>query len=127
MKYLIFILLFAVCFSGFSQTNYQKGFIVSNSGDTTRGFINYKEWGKNPEHISFKTSDDADRRRQIASRDALKAKRSSDLPASESGSLACSGRTRCRVSDGEEATGRRRGRQARPLVLQSAQVRTEPE
>ncbi len=61
MKYLIFILLFAVCFSGFSQTNYQKGFIVSNSGDTTRGFINYKEWGKNPEHISFKTSDDADR------------------------------------------------------------------
>jgi len=37
--------------------NYKPGYIINLKGDTTRGYIELKEWGKNPESINFKQSD----------------------------------------------------------------------
>jgi hypothetical protein len=39
----------------FAQSNYQPGVIVNIKGDTTHGFIDYKEWAQNSESIDFKT------------------------------------------------------------------------
>lgn len=53
----IYIFLFAIFFifsSAHSQSNYKAGYVVSLKGDTTRGYINYKEWDNNPRSISFK-------------------------------------------------------------------------
>jgi hypothetical protein len=45
---------FTCCFFiGFGQQNLQPGYIILNDGDTLRGFIDYKEWHKNPSEISF--------------------------------------------------------------------------
>lgn len=51
---LIFLCLFA-CYS-FGQENYLKGYIVLPGGDTLHGFIDYRNWGINPNNISFKES-----------------------------------------------------------------------
>jgi hypothetical protein len=40
----------------FSQDNYQPGFIVQLSGDTLNGFIDYRNWGNNPDKIEFRQS-----------------------------------------------------------------------
>ena len=34
--------------------NYKPGYVVNLKGDTTRGYIDLKEWGKNPTNIYFK-------------------------------------------------------------------------
>jgi hypothetical protein len=39
-----------------AQSNYREGLIVTDKGDTLKGFINYKEWYQNPESIGFKKS-----------------------------------------------------------------------
>lgn len=49
--YLIF-LPYILC----SQTNFKKGYIITDKGDTVKGFINFKSWNTNPETISFKQS-----------------------------------------------------------------------
>lgn len=41
----------------FGQSNYQPGLIVNSKGDTVRGYINYAEWGNNPQSIWFKAGD----------------------------------------------------------------------
>ncbi len=61
MKYLILIFYVAVAtFLSIStvnaQSNFKPGYIVTLSGDTTRGFIDYKEWRENPQRISFKAN-----------------------------------------------------------------------
>jgi len=38
-----------------AQSNYRPGYVVSLKGDTLRGFIDYKEWEKNPTKINFKS------------------------------------------------------------------------
>ena len=38
----------------FSQENYLQGYLISLKGDTIHGFINYRNWEKNPNEISFK-------------------------------------------------------------------------
>lgn len=38
----------------FSQKNYVQGYIIKNNSDTVSGFIDYKNWGKNPDKINFK-------------------------------------------------------------------------
>ncbi|HUW06738.1 MAG TPA: hypothetical protein VMW01_10810 [Williamwhitmania sp.] len=38
----------------YSQENYTAGYIVSNKNDTLHGFIDYRNWEKNPHHIYFK-------------------------------------------------------------------------
>jgi len=42
--------------STFAQKNIQPGYIVNLSNDTVRGFIDYKNWDKNPDKIDFYTS-----------------------------------------------------------------------
>lgn len=37
-----------------AQSNYKEGNIVTNNGNTVKGFINYREWHKNPDRIQFK-------------------------------------------------------------------------
>src|SRR5689334_16185743 len=40
----------------FAQSNYKPGYVVNTKGDTLRGYINYREWGVNPDAIEFKSS-----------------------------------------------------------------------
>lgn len=58
MKLRLPALLLFLLFSSlsFAQTNYKQGFVVTTAGDTLYGFIDYKEWDKNPKVISFRTS-----------------------------------------------------------------------
>src|SRR5471030_3192533 len=39
-----------------AQSNYRAGYVVTTSGDTVRGFIDFRNWGANPDEISFKRS-----------------------------------------------------------------------
>lgn len=43
-------------FFSFAQGNYKPGFVVNSKGDTIKGFIDLKEWGNNPQNITFKKS-----------------------------------------------------------------------
>lgn len=38
----------------FCQKNYEKGFIIKSNGDTIHGFIDYRNWSKNPGKIALK-------------------------------------------------------------------------
>ena len=38
----------------FCQENFQRGYIITQSGDTARGYIDYRNWSKNPLSIAFK-------------------------------------------------------------------------
>jgi len=56
MKYFYLPLLLLLLFPFFAsaQSNYKPGYVVTLPDDTIHGFIDYKEWDKNPEKISFK-------------------------------------------------------------------------
>lgn len=43
-----------------AQSNYQKGYVVTNDKDTINGFIDYKENANNPKSVSFKTASKGD-------------------------------------------------------------------
>lgn len=43
-----------------AQKNYIPGYVISSRGDTLRGLIDYRNWEKNPDKISFKASADAE-------------------------------------------------------------------
>ena len=53
-------LFFALCQSVNAQKNYEPGFVVIDQKDTLRGFIDYRNWSKNPEKINFKTASEDD-------------------------------------------------------------------
>ncbi|RYY11773.1 MAG: hypothetical protein EOO04_34655, partial [Chitinophagaceae bacterium] len=38
----------------YAQPSYREGFVVDNSGDTSKGWIDYRQWERNPKTISFK-------------------------------------------------------------------------
>ena len=46
------LLLAGSCYS--QSSTYQKGFVVTNNGDTINGWIDYRQWDKNPDEIKFK-------------------------------------------------------------------------
>lgn len=50
----IFFIFFFITLKSFTQQNFTKGKIINSLGDTLTGFIDYKEWIKSPEQISFK-------------------------------------------------------------------------
>ncbi|MFD0751463.1 hypothetical protein ACFQZS_15030 [Mucilaginibacter calamicampi] len=56
MKYFFSLFLItAICFNLRAQTNFKPGYVVTLNGDTTKGFIDYKQWGhRNPTHVTFK-------------------------------------------------------------------------
>lgn len=39
----------------YSQENFLPGFVINNSGDTLKGFIDYRNWAINPEVVDFKS------------------------------------------------------------------------
>lgn len=39
-----------------AQKSFEPGYLVTSPNDTLRGYIDYKNWSRNPETISFKTS-----------------------------------------------------------------------
>jgi hypothetical protein len=51
--FLFSLILLAPLFSS-AQNNYKPGYVVTLNGDTVKGYINYREWDKNPKNISFK-------------------------------------------------------------------------
>jgi hypothetical protein len=57
--YILFLFLVAIQLNARAQRNFKPGYVVTLNGDTTKGFIDYKEWSENPESISFKTEEEA--------------------------------------------------------------------
>lgn len=60
MKYIyILLLIAAISFNLQAQSNFKPGYIVTLKGDTTKGFIGYKDWLENPRSVDFKPSENA--------------------------------------------------------------------
>ena len=43
----------------FAQTNFKPGYVVTNSGDTLRGQVDYRQWDRNPREMHFKQNNGA--------------------------------------------------------------------
>lgn len=56
MKRFLILLLMAVPAIGISQSNFQKGYVVTQTKDTLNGYIDHKEEFKNPNSFIFKTT-----------------------------------------------------------------------
>jgi hypothetical protein len=57
MKFFYLLLLgFLLPLFSLAQANYHQGYVVLNSSDTLRGYINTREWDKNPDAIEFKSN-----------------------------------------------------------------------
>ena len=53
---LLLIALLLLSSLSYAQTNYKEGLVVTTSGDTLHGFIDYREWDLSPTKVSFRTS-----------------------------------------------------------------------
>ncbi|MET3981666.1 hypothetical protein ABIB62_004317 [Mucilaginibacter sp. UYP25] len=53
-----------------AQSNYKAGYFISPGGDTTKGYINYREWSENPDVIDFKPTLNDNQRRQLTPQNA---------------------------------------------------------
>lgn len=40
-----------------AQSNFKAGYIINLKGDTLHGYIDYKEWGRSPQSINFKSAE----------------------------------------------------------------------
>ena len=58
MKLYLTLLLAALPCLIFAQSNYHEGYVIKSNGDTLKGFIDYREWEKNPRSIDFKIKQD---------------------------------------------------------------------
>lgn len=58
MKLFYTLLLAALPYAVFAQSNYHEGYVVKNNGDTLKGFIDYREWGKSPVSVDFRPEKD---------------------------------------------------------------------
>lgn len=58
MKLFFTTLLVAIAATVFAQSNYHEGIVIKNSGDTLRGYIDYREWEQCPTTINFKLRKD---------------------------------------------------------------------
>ncbi|MEO7215334.1 hypothetical protein [Mucilaginibacter sp.] len=56
MKIFYFAALFLFPLLSLAQSNYKVGYAINLKGDTLKGYIDYKEWGKNPTSIHFKSA-----------------------------------------------------------------------
>jgi len=54
MKRFLLFLSFAVPFLATAQSNFRKGYILNNSNDTLKGYVNYRERSANPVSIQFR-------------------------------------------------------------------------
>lgn len=55
MKRFLFCLLLSIPMISLAQSNFQKGYVVTNSKDTLRGYVDYKERTVTPSAFNFKT------------------------------------------------------------------------
>src|ERR1700739_3714666 len=55
-RFLLIIVLFPL--ATLAQT-YYPGYVITNNGDTTNGYIKYKRWEQNPKVIQFKNDAEA--------------------------------------------------------------------
>lgn len=53
MKRFLVLLLLVLPAIGISQTNFQKGYVVTNAKDTLKGYIDYREHSYNPTSVTF--------------------------------------------------------------------------
>ncbi|WP_345949587.1 hypothetical protein ABDD95_22335 [Mucilaginibacter sp. PAMB04274] len=51
---LTILILFILTGISQAQSNYKPGYVVKSSGDTLRGYINYREWSSTPRTIEFR-------------------------------------------------------------------------
>jgi hypothetical protein len=58
MKAILFSIFLFLPILIFGQSNYYKGYIVKNTGDTIKGYINYLDWSYSPKIIDFKKNVD---------------------------------------------------------------------
>lgn len=58
MKYLFSLMALSLFTGSFlhAQGNYKPGYIINTSNDTLKGFVDYREWSKNPAIIKFKST-----------------------------------------------------------------------
>lgn len=56
LKQLLFLFVLIISHNLVSQENFVKGIIVTNSGDSISGYIDYKNWDKSPLEIKFKSN-----------------------------------------------------------------------
>lgn len=55
------VVLGLVCGVGaYAQKTFEPGYILPLQGDTVRGLIDFRNWAKNPDEISFKLSESAE-------------------------------------------------------------------
>lgn len=54
-KYFTLLFIF-ITYTSYCQTNYKKSTIINLTGDTIKGYIDYKNWNNNPEQIRFKAT-----------------------------------------------------------------------
>jgi len=53
---MVFLLLSITSYTSFSQKNYLPGYLISSNGDTMTGYIDYRNWERNPGIVFFKKS-----------------------------------------------------------------------
>lgn len=51
---IILISAFFLSLNAKAQSNYKPGYVVTSKGDTTKGYIDYREWDENPLEIRFR-------------------------------------------------------------------------
>ncbi len=54
VKYCLILLLLPATLLTYAQSNYKEGTVITNNNAKLNGFINYREWHKNPDKIQFK-------------------------------------------------------------------------
>jgi outer membrane protein W len=50
----VFLVAILISTLSYAQPSYREGFVVNNSGDTSKGWIDYRQWERNPNAILFK-------------------------------------------------------------------------
>jgi len=53
IRFLLLVVTSILFHSSFAQKNYIPGQIITSTKDTLDGFIDYRNWGKNPDRVSF--------------------------------------------------------------------------
>jgi hypothetical protein len=54
-KLVLFAVWILFSYLSYSQENFLPGFVINNSGDTLKGFIDYRNWAINPKVVDFKS------------------------------------------------------------------------
>ena len=62
-------LLILLPFYALAQSNYKDGYLITQSGDSLAGSIDYKEWYKTPEKIKFRNPQGSGEEREYVASD----------------------------------------------------------